>query len=163
MPFFVKSPKLMQCAATMWRLPKSLYWFLEKILSHQDLYVYAVACIKIITCIANVWGGHTLTEEKNRGGSRKQREEERERKKESKNRWVILTANDEPASRSADKERETEKNGGRAKQYTSEKIMRATLSCECDELSVACRNETRWNDEWERNCARVCLDHKPPE
>lgn len=64
------------------------------------------------------------------------------RKKEGKNRWVILTASDEPASRSADKESEREKNRGRAKQYTSEKIMRVTVSCECDELSAACRNET---------------------
>lgn len=32
-----------------------------------------------------------------------------ERDKESKNKWVILTTNDEPTSRSADKEREKQR------------------------------------------------------
>lgn len=34
-----------------------------------------------------------------------------ERDKESKNKWVILTTNDEPTSRSADKERERKTEG----------------------------------------------------
>lgn len=45
----------------------------------------------------------------------------------------------------------------KAKQYTSEEIMRVTLSCGCDELSVVCRSETSRNDETVCVCVCQCM------
>ena len=44
----------------------------------------------------------------------------------------------------------------RAKKYTSEELMRVTLSCGCDELSAVCRSETSHNDEIVCVCVCVC-------
>lgn len=57
-------------------------------------------------------------------------------KSEQRERWMILT------SKSTDNKRETQIEEERAKQYTSKNIMRVTLNCGCDALSVVCRNET---------------------
>lgn len=63
---------------------------------------------------------------------------------------------DKPVRRGAEKdERASEQS--KAKQYTSEEIMRVTLSCGCDELSVVCRSETSRNDETVCVCVCQCM------
>lgn len=142
----------------MWSSPKSLHR------SFEDLYVCQSPYLNHYCCCGAAAGegwevimkgkcpGRTHTYMQSEGREETERKEEREGRKEGRmdgwrtNQWgAALKKTSERAKQS------------KAKQYTSEEIMRVTLSCGCDELSVVCRSETSRNDETVCVCVCQCM------